>query len=201
MGRVHNKLRLPLVIATVASAWLVGSGPLGTAARAADAPKSLTITGPLVSLEPLDLSATSPRNVLCAHEAAKTKTPLGCGPPTCGGTMDNPHYSSGGILAKGHFYCDPGVTYVQYALYLFLCTSNPTGKPETTWESQYGCVNNYVANATIDNPPDSSTRYVPGVGVAHGTGWWIACNVYIVNVNGTSYGPSRSPSQGAYLSG
>jgi hypothetical protein len=200
MGRVLNKLRLPLVVATVASGWLAGFGSLGSAASAADAPKSVTAIEQSVPRASMGRSTTSPRDVLCAHETATTKTPLGCGVPTCGGTMDNPHYSSGGIIAKGHFFCDPGVTYVQYSLYLFVCTSNPTGQPETSW-GNYGCLNLWVATGRISSPPDSSTRYVPGTGVAHGTGWFIACNVYAVNVGGTTYPASPSPSQGAYLSG
>jgi hypothetical protein len=103
------------------------------------------------------------------------------GVPICAGYMDNPHVSTGagGIIAKGRWICEPGVTQVTYTLTLYLCPNPPVGQ-EQDWTSE-GCVfegdpNSGVIEAPI--PGDTYTRYVPGNVPAHGTGYWIASNVY-----------------------
>ncbi len=191
MGSRVFKLLLVATVVTGLSVCSLVMSPFSVVAQ---------VAGPSVAVGTPMLGSSAPIG-LCVPAAPKTtNTPLGCGSPTCGGTMDNPHYSSGGILAKAHFYCDPGVTSVSYILYLFKCGSDPTGHPESTWESQYGCEMQYVVPGGISSPPESSTRYVPAAGVAHGTGWWIACNAYSYVVAGVEYGSFLSPSKGAYLS-
>lgn len=123
---------------------------------------------------------------------------------SCNPTMDNPHFSSGGIIAKGRANCNSSSIgkFTPYVI-LYLCPRDPTGA-ESTWASQ-GCVLKYGEPYTITNPTPGVpiTRYVPAVGqVGHGTGTWVGCqawNIYLKGSN-TIYSHGTVRSQAVYLS-
>lgn len=106
------------------------------------------------------------------------------GPPVCNVYADSPHDSSGagGVIAKSRFSCVQAEarTYTDVEMYLFLCTSKPSG-PESGWD-QFGCVQKkYAYYSSVSVPAGATrTRYVPPTGQtgAHGTGWWIQCTIY-----------------------
>ncbi len=67
---------------------------------------------------------------------------------------------------------------------VFLCPEKPEGA-EHTWDDQ-GCVIKAEHRASVEVGTSTITRQAPRKdgGEAHGTGWWVGCNVY--NVQYTS---------------
>jgi hypothetical protein len=127
--------------------------------------------------------------------------PEGCGNPSCGVVVQNPHYSSGagGVIAKFNFSCDPGVSTIGYSLFLFLCSSSPQGQPESSWGA-YGCAIKSETSGSVTSPPLSFTRYIPATGGDHGTGYWIACTVYSYTVKGVYYGSYTQAGNAQFVS-
>lgn len=136
-------------------------------------------------------------------DAEESAVPAGGTLPYCIGFMDNPHPSSGagGIIAKGRWQCTPGVNSVTFALFLFLCPQPPSG-PESSWPSQ-GCSIQAMSSGTIPNPGPEETRYVPELGQpgAHGTGYFIACNMFFYQVGGHISPTQTVVSNAVFLSG
>ncbi|HEV7680150.1 MAG TPA: hypothetical protein VGQ42_16435 [Candidatus Dormibacteraeota bacterium] len=97
--------------------------------------------------------------------------------------MDNPHVSvgAGGVIAKGRWICDPGVTNLTYTLTFYLCPRVPTGGQES-WPAE-GCTDaSPPTNGAVPGPVPGQTYtgYVPNspAPAAHGTGYWVGANVY-----------------------
>lgn len=102
----------------------------------------------------------------------------------CSIRVDDPHESVGkGAVVKTRMVCSSTYT-VDYDLMLFLCPEKPEGA-EHTWDDQ-GCVIKAEHRASVEVGTSTITRQAPrkNGGEAHGTGWWVGCNVY--NVQYTS---------------
>lgn len=122
---------------------------------------------------------------------ASASTALASDKNMCSANINNPHFSSGagGAIVKGQWSCLDTPTTIfldgtngSVFFNLWLCTDKEPTKSEFYLESDSNCSVKGVngQNITITGP-SAVTRTAPPSPEpgAHGTGWWVACAVWV----------------------